>query len=360
MLLSLLILIFIAGSAYRGWRRGLTLEVIEVVGLVAAVLAAVVVGGWLGGALAWMTPLDAGWGWALGGIVVFVAVVVGAGYAAHWTGRHQPPRGRWARILDLAAGGVFSITWSALLATGLLLLFITVPGARARTLEPVCSAPLARVLVGGANPLHSGGERIAELGRPVMLWASQRVFNVFTLAHGEELCGRLAASGGIDQLPRTFRFPPAAPEAIDADAAAERAVLSLVNQTRGRVGLPPLSVDPVLQEVARAHARDMYLRGFFAHETPECGEADGDRPRRRAGPKPPGCTDPFDRMRAGEVRFRVGAENLALAPSAEAAHRGLVASPGHRSNIVNPSFTRAGIGVIRGPFGLMVAELFAG
>lgn len=360
MLLSLLILVFVAGSAYRGLRRGLTLEVIEIIGLVAAVVAAAVIGGRLGGALAWVTPLGDGWGRALGRTIVFVAVVVAAGYAAHWTGRHHPPRDRLGRIADLAAGGLFSVTWSALLATGLLLLFITVPGARARALDPVCSAPLARLLVGTANPLHDGGERIAELGQPVMLWASQRVFNVFTLAHGEELCGQLAASGGVDELPRAFRFPPAALEAIDVDAAAEEMMLALANRTRDRVGLPPLSMDPALRDVARAHARDMYLRGFFAHETPECGLIDSAPAGRQAGPKPEGCTDPFDRMRAGDVRFRVGGENLALAPSAEAAHRGLVASPGHRRNIVNPSFTRAGIGVIRGPFGLMVAELFAG
>jgi cysteine-rich secretory family protein len=38
-------------------------------------------------------------------------------------------------------------------------------------------------------------------------------------------------------------------------------------------------------------------------------------------------------------------ENVAQADSAEAAHQGLMESPGHRANMLNPKFTHVGIGV---------------
>ena len=53
-------------------------------------------------------------------------------------------------------------------------------------------------------------------------------------------------------------------------------------------------------------------------------------------------------------------ENIALAPSVETAHRNLMNSPGHRANILDPAFTRVGIGIIVAPgAGLMVSQEFA-
>ncbi|MGH2722992.1 MAG: CAP domain-containing protein [Actinomycetota bacterium] len=35
-------------------------------------------------------------------------------------------------------------------------------------------------------------------------------------------------------------------------------------------------------------------------------------------------------------------------------------SPGHRENILRPEFRRVGIGVVSGPLGLMVVQVFTG
>lgn len=124
------------------------------------------------------------------------------------------------------------------------------------------------------------------------------------------------------------------------DAAAEVHMLELVNQERARRGLRPLLLDEGLREVARAHARDMLARGYFSHDTPE-------------------GKDPFDRMAEAGIRFQVAGENIALAPTVELAHRGLMDSPGHRANILNPAFGHAGIGVADGGFhGKMFAQEF--
>jgi uncharacterized protein YkwD/uncharacterized membrane protein required for colicin V production len=112
------------------------------------------------------------------------------------------------------------------------------------------------------------------------------------------------------------------------DEAAEENMLRLLNQERARNRLQPLVRDPAIDAVARAHSVDMLRRGYFAHETPD------------------GRT-PFDRMRSGTVQFTAAGENLALAPTVALAHQGLMDSPGHRANILHPTFRRVGIGAAR-------------
>jgi uncharacterized protein YkwD len=64
-------------------------------------------------------------------------------------------------------------------------------------------------------------------------------------------------------------------------------------------------------------------------------------------------------MREDGVRFRTAGENLALAPTLDIAHNGLMNSPGHRANILRPQFGRLGIGILDGGrAGLMVTQKF--
>ena len=120
----------------------------------------------------------------------------------------------------------------------------------------------------------------------------------------------------------------------------EARMLDLVNRERMAAGLAALAPDPELTEVARRHSSDMFARSYFAHATPE-------------------GRSPFDRMREGGVRFLAAGENLALAPSLQVAHNGLMNSPGHRRNILDRQFGRLGIGIMDGGMrGLMVTQNF--
>lgn len=120
----------------------------------------------------------------------------------------------------------------------------------------------------------------------------------------------------------------------------EATMLELVNQERAKEGLKPLQADPELAVVARAHSKDMFARGYFSHVTPE------------------GKT-PTDRIREGRVRFLVAGENLALGQTLDICHQGLMNSPGHRANILQPSYGRLGIGILDGGiYGLMITQNF--
>lgn len=120
----------------------------------------------------------------------------------------------------------------------------------------------------------------------------------------------------------------------------EAKMLELVNKERAKHGLNILKPDPEIQVVARAHSRDMFARGYFSHINP-----DG--------------KNPFDRMHAGGIKFLSAGENLALAQTLSIAHIGLMNSPGHRANILQPTFGRLGIGILDGGIhGLMITQNF--
>lgn len=127
---------------------------------------------------------------------------------------------------------------------------------------------------------------------------------------------------------------------ITPDPESESEMLTLVNQEREKAGLEPVEVNEVLIQTARKHCSDMFDRGYFSHYTPE-GKS------------------PFDRMAEDNVRFTSAGENLALAPNADLAMKGLMNSPGHRANILSESFGEVGIGVIDGGvYGKMFCQEF--
>jgi uncharacterized protein YkwD len=166
-------------------------------------------------------------------------------------------------------------------------------------------------------------------------WANKKLAPVFDQAvrHTMNSLSVHPASNETVQLNFTCNEPVIRP-------LLEVQMLELVNKERSKAGLAPLKADPELTKVARAHSKDMFARGYFAHVNPE-------------------GKDPFDRMKAANIHFLAAGENLALAQTLEIAHTNLMNSPGHRANILNPAFGRLGIGILDGGFyGLMISQEF--
>jgi uncharacterized protein YkwD len=155
--------------------------------------------------------------------------------------------------------------------------------------------------------------------------ASQETLGFFTIQ---------TEGGEVRELP--FK-----PTTLSVDEESEIKMLDLINRERIMVGANPVVIDETITQVARLHSEDMWNRSFFAHNN-----LDGE--------------SPFMRMTAGGVVFRAAGENLALAQTVERAHNGLMNSPGHRRNILDPNFRRVGIGVIDGGiYGKMFTQNFA-
>ncbi|NPV74079.1 MAG: sporulation protein [Pelotomaculum sp.] len=136
--------------------------------------------------------------------------------------------------------------------------------------------------------------------------------------------------------------PQPQPQPAGSLNADEQKMFDLVNQERAKAGLSPLQIDMNLVKLARMKAQDMIDRGYFGHNSPTYGS-------------------PFDMMKAYGVRYSYAGENLAGAPTVESAHSSLMNSSGHRANILNANYTKAGIGVVSGgPYGKMFVQMFTG
>ena len=119
------------------------------------------------------------------------------------------------------------------------------------------------------------------------------------------------------------------PTEPETESLAQARALALINEARARHHLSPLRAHAELHSAARAHAEDMLERGWFGHISPR-GEG------------------PLDRVaKTGVVVARV-LENVSIAPNVTRAHADLMDSPGHRANILDPTMTHIGIGVVRG------------
>ncbi len=159
---------------------------------------------------------------------------------------------------------------------------------------------------------------------------------IFEDALNESLTRRVTNYPGSDEMVKLpFQVTEFKPR---PDLEAE--MLELVNRERANEGLSPVEADEEMRGVARKHSADMFRRGYFSHNTPE-------------------DESPFDRMKEDKVKFRTAGENLAIAPTLKIAHTGLMNSPGHRANILQPKFGRLGIGILDGGRrGLMITQNF--
>lgn len=116
----------------------------------------------------------------------------------------------------------------------------------------------------------------------------------------------------------------------------EYKVFQLTNDVRQNHHLMPLARDTALIDIARAHSDDMLKRNFFSHVTP-----DGKTVQDRVVPA-------YARSlsRAGENIW--GGHGYDYSDSALMARMivdSWMTSPGHRANILNPSYNYLGVGV---------------
>jgi uncharacterized membrane protein required for colicin V production len=176
------------------------------------------------------------------------------------------------------------------------------------------------------------GKPFLAVGMKVQAWALDSFGNSLRTL----LPLRIVEPGHDDRVQLPFHTKSGLP-----DPKLERQMFDLVNAERLQRGLEPLQWDDRLKAVARDHSNDMLARGYFSHYTPE-------------------GTDALKRIQDHGLFFHYIGENLALAPTLSLAHKGLMESPGHRRNILDPDFQRVGIGIlVAQPYGLMVTQEFA-
>lgn len=120
----------------------------------------------------------------------------------------------------------------------------------------------------------------------------------------------------------------------------QRKMLDLLNRERHAEGLQALQWDQHLAQSAHTHALLMVAQNDLSHQLP--GEA-----------------DLSIRVGITGLRFTATAENLALAPTVDSAHDGLMKSKHHRENIMNGEYNSVGIAIVPGGGELYFVQNFA-
>ncbi len=132
-------------------------------------------------------------------------------------------------------------------------------------------------------------------------------------------------------------------QGLEVNPALERELLTLVNQHRMENGLPALSLDNRLAQIAREHSQGMANQGFISHSLPS-----GNLKMRLAN---------------ADYYHEVARENVASAPSIVSAQNALIDSPGHEINLLATDVTQVGIGIARCPspsiHQLYITQIFA-
>ena len=109
-------------------------------------------------------------------------------------------------------------------------------------------------------------------------------------------------------------------------SAQEQTAGNLLNSDRARYNLSPLVIDPDLCRIARIKSEDMRDNQYFAHTSPTYGNV-------------------HDMLKKFGYAFSSAGENIAHHATIEKAQAAFLSSPGHRKNIMNAAYMKAGVGV---------------
>jgi uncharacterized protein YkwD len=142
-------------------------------------------------------------------------------------------------------------------------------------------------------------------------------------------------------------------DSMVAPSWEELRLLELVNADRAQQGIAPLGLDLALSKVARSHSRDMCERGYFGHFAPTLGASSPtERYTAEIGSRP------VYTMIGENVYYRSATDNPKLAP--QQAENAFLNSDEHRENLMQPKFTKVGIGFYRSNGRYWVTQMFMG
>jgi uncharacterized protein YkwD len=115
---------------------------------------------------------------------------------------------------------------------------------------------------------------------------------------------------------------------VTSTTEMERQIFDWTNQEREKAHVPPLEWNGRLAVAARLHSDEMAKQGQLSHQLPN---------------------EPAFSQRISDrgARFSAAAENVGFADDAETLQSGWMHSPGHRANILNPTYDEIGIGIVR-------------
>lgn len=311
-----LIILFVILGAFQGFWRGFVAIVFQIVGFIAAVLISLWAYGPVGSWLESQIHVSITLARPIALAAIFLMSIFAMQKAAGILHKILAPV-IGANVFNKGAGAAAGAVQQLLIASFVLALLVTLP-IPASVKAAMDTSKLARPLIG--------------FGLRTEQFLSQRF-------GGDGLKSLSYNIVGKEQKTTTALNYTVADPKVDLEGAAK--LFLITNETRKKADKPALGYNDQLRRVAEDYARDMLKRGYFSHLSPE-----GD--------------DVVVRVRKASITATVVGENLANAATVELAQLGLMASAGHRDNILSTEFNEMGIGVLdAGSHGKMIVQVFA-
>lgn len=117
-----------------------------------------------------------------------------------------------------------------------------------------------------------------------------------------------------------------------ACAISPQEIVALTNVHRVLNQATPLQPDPLLTKAAQAKANDMAAKQYFSHVTPT-------------------GLYPWSFIKDQGYHYQSAGENLGVYfTDTNSLVQAWMKSPGHKANLVNPRFTKTGVGITKGVY----------
>ena len=279
------------------------------------------------------------------GMVVSLVATPATGYEfVNWTGDVGTIANTDAASTTITMGGDYSITAN----------FEAIP-ADQYSLTTSSTAGGSVTTPGESTFTHDAGTVVSLVATPAtgyefVGWTG----DVATIANVNAASTSITMNDSYSIRADFLEDSPSPPGIGYTEAQAEGLIIVLVNAERQQVGLAALSEDPLLTSLAREHSISMVVNNFFSHDRypGERSFSYGQLPGTIRG----------ENIAMIPTRMTIPGPYLSLQQVCEWAVSLWMGSSGHRANILEPRYTRTGVGVAFSEGGeyLYITQMFEG
>ncbi len=222
----------------------------------------------------------------------------------------------------------------------------TVPNTKVYT----STAPYLANITGTSVNVRRGPStsftKITSLSKGTSVTVIGKIDDFFTVIYSSNKVGmiqqNLLKKGITTTTPAPTPVPAPSPGTDTNVLSKADLIIKYINEERAAKGLPALTKDWKLSDIALRKSNEMVEKDYFLHTSPTYGT-------------------PFDMMKNFGITYKTAGENLAGNSDMKAAVTSWMNSEGHRKNILSNSYNYIGVGVTYSKkYGYVICAMFIG
>ena len=319
--IELFVYIFIVFFVINGWKKGFFLQFFYLMVLLISISLSFRYSDQVGSYISSWFNSNIQLSEIFGGVLIFITVLTVSSFFQHFLANNQKQRDVGNKLL----GGFVSLLVSNLILTLIFTItsIISVPQFFEDTLE---NSNLVSFYTDTSGTPQQALELITGTDLIKVVSRIKDLTGKSSVVVGEQGC---------------IEIPKYSLSNLSNNNEQKDELYQLLLTERSNQNLAPLELSEKLSNIALNYAYVMYQDGFWCHKNPKNGELVGDRLSKQGFPY-----------------IDIG-ENLALSSSVRSGHISLMNSESHKNTILDNEFKRVGIGIVSGPLGLIIVQIFS-